>query len=414
MFSRQGEFRETIRARDIRSAEHARKIWPLVSEEEPKGLVSWVRPVFNGDSLVRRSHFRRLPKHTHKALRHQFDKEESARTSSVAESPEHRRAKRLIAEALQSRLNQGLAMPWFFKDPDASDFHLAGNLLLGASQVVEERPLKTSFGSIYRLDVAVISKTVEKAGLVLGGIEIEWKNQFDGRKALIGKSQAFPLISIDISDLSLEALTPEWADKALTATTHDSARGFRNTYVYLHDVLYPQYLQIPRDVVKEARHQYVVFAPDSHLVKLHKHIPRYRVALGVEPAALHVSMVHAKSESSRVSLNNLGGIVGKGWEAVNPSRALMITMDRPSALDENLHLLHLCVANLLLSHSDSLVGYKYVLGIINDNVRQDIWEHLYWTPDLKTSKRARIAPKRLAEPKSRLLSILEALSAQPD
>lgn len=411
VFSRQGKFTKTVTARDIRSHEHARKLWPLVTPAEPWSLVTWVRPVFDSaNKLKRRSHFRLMPGSAGAALSQQFDREEAARVRIVEESQEHKEAKRLIAEALRDRMRRNLGMPWYFKDDDASEFHLAGNLLLGAAEVVEERTVKTTFGCSYRLDIGIVSKTIDKGGLLLGGIEIEWEHQFDGRKALIGKSQAFPLISIDITGLRLEDLTPEWADMALTGTTRNSDMGRRNTYIYLHDLLYPQYLQVPREVVKETRHQFVVFAPDEDLQKLHRLIPKYRAALQVPEKALAIAGMNAKSESSKVALANLGNIVGADWAEINPNRALMVTLDRPTQFDENLHLLHLCVANLLLSFTDSLVGYKYMLGIHNEDTTNDLWEHGVWDKERHKFDRRRVAPKRLSEPKSRLESVLRSLT----
>lgn len=410
VLSRQGKFVKTVAARDIHSHEHARKLWPLVTPSEPRSLVTWVRPVFDSANMLkRRSHFRLIPGSTGAAFRQKFDLEEAARVRAAEESREHKRAKHLVAEALRDRMNQNLGMPWFFKDPDASDFHLAGNLLLGAAEVVEERTVKTFFGCSYRLDIGIVSKTIEKGGLLLGGIEIEWEHQFDGRKALIGKSQAFPLISIDITGLQLNELTPEWADMALTGTTRSSDTGRRITYIYLHDLLYPQYLQVQREVVKETRHQFVVFAPDEDLQKLLQLIPKYRAALQVPEKALAISMMNAKSESSKVAIANLGDVVGADWAEINSTRALMVTLDRPTQFDENLQLLHLCLANLLLSFTDSLVGYKYMLGILNDDTAKDIWEHSVWNKDARKFERYRIAPKRLAEPRSRLLAVLNGL-----
>jgi hypothetical protein len=64
--------------------------------------------------------------------------------------------------------------------------------------------------------------------MVLGGVEIELGHAFDGRKALIGKSLGFPLISIDITEMTLDELTPEWAQQVLTATTRSHEQGRRH------------------------------------------------------------------------------------------------------------------------------------------------------------------------------------------
>ncbi len=85
--------------------------------------------------------------------------------------------------------------------------------------------LETPFGSKFRLDVAVLGPPVQAEPMVLGGVEIELGHAFDGRKALIGKSLGFPLISIDITEMTLAELTPEWAQQVLTATTRATSKG---------------------------------------------------------------------------------------------------------------------------------------------------------------------------------------------
>src|SRR5574337_219361 len=226
VFSRKGLFQTQIVARDVRSREHARKLWPLVSPDASRQMVTWVSPSFENGKLRRRSHFRLLPaEHTYSPKAH-FDGEEASRQRAVQESVEHRRAKELVAAELSRRLDAGLAMPWSFKDEDASDYPFEGNLLLGADPVAPDYPLETPFGSRYRLDVAVIGTPVQKEPMVLGGVDIDLGHAFDGRKALIGKSLGFALISIDITEMALDEITPQWAREAVSATTpsHEQMR----------------------------------------------------------------------------------------------------------------------------------------------------------------------------------------------
>ena len=100
VFSRKGIFQTTIAARDVRSREHARKLWPLVSPGASRQMVTWVSPSFESGKLRRRSHFRMLPaQHTYNPKAH-FDDEEASRWRTVQESAEHRRAKELVAAEL--------------------------------------------------------------------------------------------------------------------------------------------------------------------------------------------------------------------------------------------------------------------------------------------------------------------------
>lgn len=409
VFSRRGMFATPVAARDVHSHEHARKLWPLVTPTEPRQLVTWVKPTFVLGKLKRRSHFRILPNSNGLRAQQFFEVEEATRYVATRESPEHLAAKNMVAEALRQRLKKGIAMPWYFKDPDSSQFHLAGNLLLGAQSINTEEPVKTVFGCSYRLDVAILSKQISKAPILLGGVEIEWEHQFDGRKALIGKSQGFPLISIDISGITLDQITPEWADAALTATTRSNDAGQRKTYIYLHDLLYPLYLQLPSGLIKESRHQFVVFAPDDDLSHLEKWAKTLQDLVGLPKTSMAVSIVNAKSEQSRKMLENAGQVVGHDWQHVNSQQCLRLTVERPGPIDVAAHMFHLCIVNLFLLHSDSLVGYKYMTGILNEDSDEDVWQHPKWNPDTRQADYYRILPKRLAEPRSRILSILNTL-----
>lgn len=295
VFSRKGLFQTRIVARDVRSREHARKLWPLVSPDASWQMVTWVSPIFEDGKLRRRSHFRQLPVDRTYDLRAHFDDEEANRQRAVQESQEHRRAKELIAAELGRRLDARLAMPWWFKDADASDYPLEGNLLLGADRVATEHPLDTPFGSRFRLDVAVLGPPVQAEPMVLGGVEIELGHAFDGRKVLIGKSLGFPLISIDITEMSIDELTPEWAQQALTATTRNHEQGRRQTYIYLHDLLYPLYAQLPAFLDDEQRHQFLVFADDATLQKLVRWMNLLAERLEYPKGVVAVALVNGKS-----------------------------------------------------------------------------------------------------------------------
>lgn len=109
VFSRKGIFQTTITARDVRSREHARKLWPLVSPGESRQMVAWVSPSFESGKLRRRSHFRVLPAHHTFNLKAHFDDEEASRWRVVRESSEHRRAKELIVTELDRRLQVGIS-----------------------------------------------------------------------------------------------------------------------------------------------------------------------------------------------------------------------------------------------------------------------------------------------------------------
>ena len=92
----------------------------------------------------------------------------------------------------------------------------------------------------------------------------------------------------------------------------------------------------------------------------------------------------------------------------------MLTVRRPSPVDVPSHLFHLCIANLFLSHTDSLVGYKYMTGILNDDPQEDVWLHFKWNPEMQRADYYRILPKRLAEPRSWIVDVLNSLGQLVD
>jgi hypothetical protein len=246
--------------------------------------------------------------------------------------------------------------------------------------------------------------------MMLGGVEIELGHAFDGRKALIGKSIGFPLISIDITQMTLDELTTHWAQQVLTATTRSHEDGRRKTYIYLHDLLYPLYVQLPKFLDDEQRHQFLVFTDDENLNKLVRWMNRLAETLKYPRGTVAVALVNGKSEQSRKMLEHAGQVVGTDWIEFNCQRCLRITLPRSRGpADLQAHQFHMTMAHILLSHTDALVGYKYCNGVNNDHPDEDLWVARRWDADLKTHTRYRVLPKRLAEPIKRMISMVSDL-----
>ena len=407
-FNRKGELQETISCRDITSREHYRNLWPLVTPDDPPSLVSWVSPVFKDGKCSRRSHFRHYTGRRGINAKEIFDTEEKERNRQVTESLQHKRAKELIAAELQHRLDTGRAMPWAYKDESVTDFYLGGNLLLGAEYIVTEHTIKTPppLSSSYRLDVAVLGSTVLKNPIILAGIEIEYGHAFDGRKAMSGKCTGYPLVSIDITGLTLDEITPEWAQLALTETTHTNSQGKRKTFVYLNPLLYPLYIQLPPELFKqERRHQFIIFASDNALLSIKAKIEEVRDRLKLSSRDIVLQSPNAKSEQSTIMIENLGEIIGSDWRSVNTKRCLTVSLNRPTIINDlPLHLMHLFLAIYLAGWCDALVGYKWRMNITNEHPEQDLWKA--WSK----GKHFYPAPKRLAMPFSRYIAALSRLT----
>ncbi|OBS35653.1 hypothetical protein [Pseudomonas syringae] len=410
VFSRKGLFQTPVTAYEIKSREHYRKLWPLVTMDKPHRLVNWVSPCFNDEGKLKtRSYFRTYNGKRGARAGDYFITQEKARQLHIGESEEHRRAKQLIANELQHRLDAGLAMPWYYMDGTISQYHLAGNLLLGADRVTQEQSIKTPFGNAYRLDVAVLGKPILRHPMVLAGIEIELGHAFDGRKALASRSTGFPLISIDITDMNLEQLTPQWAKQALTVTKSSDDSGRRKTFIYLNDLLYPLYVQLPSTLIErdDFRHQFIVFAADEHLERVKATLAKVCAALDLKSPIVLLGVVNGKSASAAKQVANLGDIAGPDWHEFNEQRCLTITLDRPrTPQDLPSHLMHIAIAALLAGKGNALVGYKNRLGIINHRPEEDVWN------ECRRGTCHRILPKRLAVPFQRYLAVIDQLHSQ--
>lgn len=414
VLSRKGLFKKSIRAMEISSREHARKLWPFVEPGPSRQMVTWVRASFyeNG-GLQRRSHFRLLPIQRTLDLRIRFDEEERDRVSQAGESKKHSQAKELIAAELSRRLNQRLGLQWAFNDEGSSDYPLVGNLLLGADEVSVEQTLTTPFESTFRLDIALLGAGPQDSRMIVGALEIEFTHEFDGRKAMIGRSLGFPLISIDVTDMELEEITPAWAAAVLSDTTRNDEKGRRFTYVYLHDLLYPLYVQIPEFINPEKRHQYIIFSDEATLQKLAGWLRKLAELLEYPKNTVSISLVNATSDQAQKMLESAGAIVGPDWREFNERQCLRVTLPLsrgPADLQENRF--YMQMARLILMHGHAAVGYLYANGYHNDDPEEDIWIANRLDADSKKWLPHRVLPKRLSDPVERLIAIVEELENQ--
>lgn len=401
--SRSGCFKDKIRAEDIRSREDARSFGLLVSSDyEP---LTWVKRSFDNNGCFHsKAHFRRLRDSEIQKPSELADQEEVKRQNSVSMSPEHKLAQVLITEEINRRLRENMTLPWSFKNDRVSDFLFRGDLLLGADAVETEYPVDTVAGSKFRLDIAISGPPIKKKKMLLGGIEIERSHSFDFRRMKLIESLAAPLISVDISEMKLDEITPDWAREVLSSTTRDHPLGRRQTYVYLHDMLYPLYIDLTE--LNEPRHQLLIFAEDSILQKIEEWLASLRDALNFSKTEVVVTPINGISEHSKKMLANEGAIAGWDWENFNDHSCLRVALNRPQSIqDLKSHQFHMTMSRLLLSQH-TLIGYKYRNGARNDDNDDHIWVHNKLSNGRVTEKQ-RILPKRLAVPFDYILSLIE-------
>ncbi|MBA4284391.1 MAG: hypothetical protein C0434_02520 [Xanthomonadaceae bacterium] len=288
---------------------------------------------------------------------------------------------------------------------------MRGNLLRCAEQVKEEQKVVTAFGHPFILDVAVLGERYQGRPVRLGGIEIERTHEFEGRKVLLGRALAFPLISVDISDMTLSQITPEWARSILELTTLDHEDGRRRSYIYLHDVLYPVFIQLPTLLrsVKD-RHQYLVFAPDDELAGFLKALEQMKDWFRFSSEMSLMRVNGSKNAQARKPVLTAAGIVGADWEQYNDHQFLRITLDRPCVAEGGrVWLCHMLLARILLRHGRALIGYQYMNNAYNHNPDDDLWVHVHYDAGAKVTTKHRILPKRLGDSLERMMSVLAAL-----
>jgi len=378
LFSWYGLGAEELRAAEITSRESARKLGPFVDEARQR-LVLWRRASFDPDTgqRVRRCHFAHFPRGhsggSDRATSVDFDPE--SYDQARKKNSKHARARDVIVDVLREMMASGSPASWAFVDDRVSEFSLTGNLLDGVVKVVPEFSFPTPFGRRYQFDVALLGEAVGQNPIVLGAVEIEFSHEFDVLKCLLCKSLGFPLLSVDVTEVDEADISKEWCMSALLGTSATDAGGRRHNYVYLHEMLYPLYMNVPLDLCPERRHQYVVFVRDDQFDKTVKWLKKLKTRIGIAPQdpAVLVQTVNASSEQAKKVLENEGGIAGRNWREYNDHRCIRVVLDRPIEKRGKVYLFHLLMARLLNGHCDALVGYKYAPTVSNHDPAEPLW-----------------------------------------
>lgn len=400
-FSRLGPFKKKVTAFEIKSREYYRDILPLICPETRKP-VTWVRGIFENGLVKRRSHFRVLSGKRRKDYL-SYQEYRKRRTESV-QSDEHKKAKEVLLEALNHRMSTSKTMFWSFSYNEVTDFYFKGNILFNATSIEDEYYVKTIFNKKLFLDIAVLGESLDENPLVLFGIEIEKGHKFNGLKTMLCKSLGFPFVSVDISEMTLDEINIEWAEKTLTLTTKDDNMGFRKNFVYLPPVLYPLHVRHDNIILNiENRHSYIVFADEMIIKKIESELVFARNKLGYDQKNLNISFVNGQRSRDALHQVQLAGeTIGEGWEQLNNSQFLRVTVPRPNIKEgrSNLHKFYLLMAKSFLGN-DALVGYKYTTGSVSAQPESsdDLWTVYQIFPGEK--KRAiphRFLPKLLATP----------------
>lgn len=401
LYSWEGLQKEWIDAIKIKSHSDARKLAPFMDEyKKPLSWVNWSKPRAVSNKKTK-PYFRHYPEGVKSKRKYITLHEELIEKAKIAETDTHLKAKQILADYLVRLIENGQELKWAYKDERVSDFSMTGDLLSGVKQIQTEYRYKTPFfDKEYKFDIALLGNIITKEPILLGAIEIEKENKFGLLKCLICKSLGFPLISVNIDELKLEDITDEWAKNVLSETTKNSSDGLRRNYIYLHNSLYPVYANIPDRFRNGNKHQFIISCKPEDLGKLANYLRSYqeKFNLSNEEAHIDTPKINRDNEQSVKMFKNEGSIAGKEWQEYNSDRYIRLTLKVPHMKSGDLYYFHLVVARLLNAHFQTLVGYKYSKGIVNDDIINPIWVTDVYDFEQKEYKQVRILQKQMSEP----------------
>lgn len=392
-YSWSGLMTEKIRAIEIKSTSDARKNGPFVDDEKrPLLWVNWSKERIITKKKTR-PYFRSYPQKTI-LKRNVFQSLEEViqERRTFSESDIHKKARFIIKEVLENYIIKREQINWAYKDPKVSDFSLTGNLLSEVERIETNYPYHTPFGKDYNFDIVLLGKKLNKERVLLGAIEIEKTHKFDLLKLLISKSLGFPLVSINVEDLKNEDIDIEWAKAAISETKENSIDGLRRNYIYIHNSLYPVFLNIPDHIRNDSKHQFIVFCDDEKIEKLTGNIKTLKKILSLTDNEVLIQPVRINYQdiASVNNAENEGSIAGFDWKEYDSKRYIRITIEVPKSKSNNNYLFHLCLARLLNTHYETLVGYKYKRGLSNETRNDQVW--------IDSDSGSRVVQKNMSEP----------------
>lgn len=411
IFSLRGLLAESILAIDIKSRADARKRGPFVGDDNE--LMLWAQGVWRDNRRLRRPCFKHYPSPSggRREVLESVQREYEERTQRASESQLHKKAKHHLAEFLRGMVSRREPLPWFYKDPEATDFALTGDLLCEVTDVlVEDFVISLPFGVHYRPDIALVGNRINQKPILLGIVELELTHEAELLKCLLCKSTGAPLFLIDLTETQLDSIDAQWCRESIAQTTLSSADGRRRNFIFLHNMLYPLFADIPRESRPDDQHQFLIFVRDESFDQLRTLLSTLRSALALSENDVRVSPVrlNPSSKESLAMFDNEGSIAGKDWRQYNDNQYLRLAITRPSVKSGPLYKFHLVLAKLLTLHFDALVGYKIGRREHNSDRDNPVWVKRTWDSETTTYKETKLLPKCVSEPVRKIVEIVNS------
>lgn len=408
----EGLLNEKIAAIDIKGREDARKLGPFCNSQ--KELMHWVRWYEKSDGKKVKPHFKTYGDKTH-SIRHlsKVINKEIQEIEKEKKSDIHQKTQKVLLKAIKELVSEHKPINWAFNDIRLSDFPLTGNLLSDVVDVQKEFKISPPFTSYYKLDIALIGDVIHSKPVILGAIEIENTHEVDLLKTLLVKSLGFPLLTVDIKDVSYKEITTEWCLQRLTETTYTSEDNRKRNYVYLHNMLYPVFLSNYESWEITPKHQYIIFVVEKEFEDLCNKINLLKESLELSDESVSLMPVNLNKNvrSSITQFENEGALAGPSWRKYNEKSFIRLVVERPINKRGSIYLFHLVLTQLLTLHYNCLVGYKVNSGKSNWDHKETIWKisrkHLNPKGNPKyIFEKKRFCPKRVSEPINEILSAI--------
>jgi hypothetical protein len=301
-------------------------------------------------------------------------------------------------------------LPWYFKDPDASDFCFSGNLLADVNEVVEDQyTIELPFGIKYRPDIALLGPRIHNKQILLGIIELELTHEAELLKCLFCKTTGAPLFLVNLRDSGVADINDDWCSECISQTTQTTEDGRRDrNYVLLHTMLYPVFTDAPREMFQGEKHQFLIFVKDESFDRLPRLIERLKATLGLPDSDVTVSPVrlNPNDRGSKTMFENEGKLAGDLWREYNSNRFIRVAVQRPISKSGTLFQFHLVLTTMLTAHFDALVGYKYGSGVEDYRPDDPLWIWYRWDVQNGRPITHRLLPKHLSEPVQKIVSVI--------
>lgn len=356
-----GERKKFTEATDIKSNADATRLAPFVDEDGYTMFwVNWSKPLTHRDGKKNRPYFSHYSSiRGNKSGFKETLQQEIEEQQKLSESAEHKTARLLIARYLEELVAKGQRLNWSFIDRSNSIGLVTGDLLQCVEEIKCPYKYTAPSGHKFEFDIALLGRKFDKERIILGALEVEKTHKTTIIKSLISRSLSFPLIKINIDDLTAAQINEAWAKAIISETTQNSEDGFRKNYILLNHSTLTVYCNIPpQERQFNDKHEYIILATAPYFKAIHNNLKALQKKLGLVYDDIHIKAVDVNENSNDPSIKNDVSLIRGNWREINEEEYMKVTLRLPSRNNSNLYLFHIAMLRLLNGHYDTYIGYK--------------------------------------------------------